>query len=171
MRRRLMIITVASLTLATASTMCQGSKSDARSAIRAAYDRYNTAFKNKDIHTIMALFTADFKWKLVDGKSLDRAKTQAAIEQQMTATVRVHKMSVKIERFTVRGDRAIVYTRELLVATMRGARGKLERLTSEETYRDTWVKTPDGWKFKLAVVLTSKAATKPVRPAEKKESK
>lgn len=132
---------------------------DARSLIEADYARYGAAFCNKDIDAIMALFTSDFKWNLLDGTSMDLSNTRSAIEQDMDTTISVSEMSIAIESFAVSGDRAVVHTTEHMVATRRSNDGHPECLTIDETYRDVWIKTTQGWKFQLAEVLTSESIT------------
>ena len=134
------------------------------SLIQAAYEQYITAFKDKDLDAIVELFTPNFEWKLANGESLDRAETEAAVAEQIAATQSVRDMSVTIERFTLLGEEAVVHIRERLVATVRTPDGMFERQTCVETYRDVWVKTLRGWRFKRAEVLTSKVTAKRVSP-------
>ena len=130
-------------------------ESNVRALIQAGYDHYAAAFINANITAIQAVFTRDFEWRLPDGGSLDRAATEAAIRKQMDATVRVHEMSISIEQLAVSGGRATACTKERLVATVRGEDGRLERQTTRETYRDVWVRTRKGWRFRLADLLSS----------------
>jgi ketosteroid isomerase-like protein len=133
---------------------------DTDSLIQAEYEKYCNAFKNKDIHTIMAIFAPDFRWVFTDGSWFDLEKTRSAIEEQLATALCIHEMTVKIDRLTVEGDQSIVYTSELLKATMLDENGEQKHLITEETYRDVWINTPLGWKFKLAEVLTSETTTK-----------
>lgn len=132
-----------------------------KSIIQAGYELYSTAFINKDIDAVMAIFTEDFKWMFLDGTSMDWSDTRTAIIQQMDATIVVENMTVVVEGFEVFGDEAIAYTKEHLEATMRGEDGSLEYMTVDETYRDVWVKVSGIWKFQTAEVLTSETKVEP----------
>lgn len=133
--------------------------------IQAEYQRYCAAFADKDIETIMELMAPDFVWKLPEGESMDRNQTRAAILEQMSATVDVLSMSANIEQITLDGNCAVASVRENLVATVKSECNRLEHLSSEETYRDIWMKTPLGWKFHVAELLTSETALEPINPA------
>ena len=136
--------------------------SEARDRIQAEYSRYCAAFVNKDIDGIRRLLAPGFVWKSLEGDSLDLSQSEAAILEQMAATVSVDEMTADVESITLRGDSAVVFVRERLTAVVKGENEGLEHLTSLETYRDTWIDTAYGWRFLSAETLTSEAFTKPL---------
>jgi len=65
----------------------------------------------------------------------------------------VDKRTTTIEKMEIKGNTARVITQEELAVTMVDAQGKPHKVVSKATTRDTWVKTPQGWKVKMTEIL------------------
>jgi hypothetical protein len=67
--------------------------------------------------------------------------------------MRVVLLRTLVERVDVKGGRAIALVRQWGVDLRTDKQGRTRRVLNLARYRDTWVRTPDGWRQRSAVEL------------------
>jgi pimeloyl-ACP methyl ester carboxylesterase len=127
-----------------------------RKKLEAGCAKVAEAYRKKDIKMFMegGDATPDFSLTLLDGKTLDgktvtREQTEAAIKQKMDRIKSVNYLRVEIGDITVTGNTAVVITTQHFSRVITGPDGKEHTVvTSGTVHRETWVKTATGWKCK-----------------------
>lgn len=122
-----------------------------RKELEAKYKALERAFQQKDEKAMWSMTTPDYAVKQPDGRVLTREMLEPGFKQQMAMSHDV-KWPRKITKLTVEEDRAIATVDGRFAAKIDGAGGKKQQMLLVATTRDTWVKTPDGWKLQLSEV-------------------
>lgn len=125
----------------------------AEQQIRAEYDKTVWYTKRKNVDGLLRQMTPDFLYKTKDGQILNKQMVEMLMRQQYERIRSVDKRTTTIKKMEIKGDTAHVTTSELMAVTALDAQGKTRKVTSRSTTRDTWVKTPQGWKVKMTEVL------------------
>ena len=121
----------------------------AQREIQAAIDASIEADRRHDAAARFALLTPDFEVVTLDGRLLRRADVERGIAEFQKATIAFDPATrTTIERISVAGDVATVFTNQHLVRTVRGPAGSPVERVSNIRHRETWVRTPAGWKVK-----------------------
>ncbi len=100
--------------------------------------------------------TSDYRLKMESGKMVDREDAAANLEEGLMAAARFTGQEFRILKLTVKGDEAVVLYKDRTTAIIGDAQGNEHKLVNMSNTRDTWVKTPDGWKTRLTEILSSK---------------
>lgn len=149
-------ITALGLTLMTgACAISQADDAAVRKEIQAGYDKLCAAMKSKNIDGVMKMGTKDFSYT-EKGQTMGGEQMKQMMQQQFAAMKSCDKMVMKIDKLTVKGNTATVMSSSEGVMTIGGADGKTHKMADKNTSKDTWVKTPEGWKCKNVTVLTDK---------------
>lgn len=125
-----------------------------RKAIEAWYEQNIKAFRKKDAAAIMALRAADFHTVLPDGRKNTRADMQAYTERLLGMIEKFETLDFQIgaielqERFgDAPGEFASALVTQKTVRTQRLPDGQIHTVESGAVQRETWKKTPEGWKL------------------------
>ena len=120
--------------------------------IQINYDRINAAFVRKDIQGATALFTADY------------VNISPKGEKQTLSEFREHYNNL-FTRFNIKltSNKATIKTIDtnasgLDVAIEQKTEGTIagfNKIVINQTSRDSWLKTPQGWRLKQSKILTS----------------
>jgi ketosteroid isomerase-like protein len=121
--------------------------------IRAEYAKTIQYTKQKNVEGLLRQMTPDFLYKTKSGEVWNKQMVEAAMRTQYARTKSVDKRTTTIKRMEIKGNTARVTTEEVVAVTMLDAQGVPRKWQSKATTRDTWVKTPQGWKVKLTEVL------------------
>jgi hypothetical protein len=133
----------------------------ARRELQIQYDRVNQAAKStvarKEFSTakskLDALMTPDFTLVALDGQKV----TKEMMTQFWLLEIQRYKSlnwNTQIQKLTLQGKQTVEVTvKNIENSTVMAPNGKSQRMTGESIARDTWVKTPAGWKWSKAVVL------------------
>lgn len=117
--------------------------------IQAAIDASIEADRRQDVAARLALLTPDFEVVTLDGRVLRRPDIERGIADFQKSTIAFGPATrTTIERITVSGDVATVFTNQHLVRTVRGPAGSPVERISNIRHRETWVRTPAGWNVK-----------------------
>lgn len=121
----------------------------AQREIQAAIDLSIEADRRHDLEARLALLTPDFEVVTLDGRVLRRADVERGIAEFQKSTIAFSPATrTTIEKISVSGDVATVLTNQHLVRTVRGPAGSPVERISNIRHRETWVRTPGGWKTK-----------------------
>ena len=126
-----------------------------RKQIEAAYARSDKAVKTRDVSHLMDDATPDMTSK-TEGRVIKGTDLINVMKQQLAMFKSIDEVSSKITSFKVNGGTAVVNAESTLVGTLVGPDQKPHKLRSVSKDRDTWVKTPKGWKVKLTETLGQK---------------
>jgi acetyl esterase/lipase/ketosteroid isomerase-like protein len=140
--------TLAALLLSLTLYGC-ASTGSAQRGIQAAIDSSIEADRRHDVAARLALLTPDFEVVTLDGRVLRRAEVERGIAEFQQSTIAFDPATrTTIEKIAVSGDVATVFTNQHLVRTVRGPAGSPVERISNIRHRETWVRTPGGWKTK-----------------------
>jgi acetyl esterase/lipase/ketosteroid isomerase-like protein len=121
----------------------------AQREIQAAIDSSIEADRRRDLAARLDLITPDFEVVTLDGRVLRRADVERGIADFQKSTIAISPATrTAIEKIRVRGEVATVFTNQHLVRMVRGPAGKPVERISNIRHRETWVRTPGGWKTK-----------------------
>lgn len=121
--------------------------SEVRGEIERWYDENTRAFGAKDVDAIMELRTEDFHTVTPDGREQDRAAMEQRTIGLLNGIERWISLSFDIDSLEVSGDLAQAVVRQHLVRMALRPDGRVHHVETWATQRETWRKTPDGWKL------------------------
>jgi len=121
--------------------------------IRAQYARTVQYSKQKNVEGLLRQMAPDFLYKAKNGNVMNKQMVEQAMRAQYALIQSVDKRTTTIKKMEIKGNTARVITQEELAVTMVDAQGKPHKVVSKATTRDTWVKTPQGWKVKMTEIL------------------
>jgi ketosteroid isomerase-like protein len=111
------------------------------------YDENTRAFRAEDVDAIMALRTEDFQAVTPDGKVQDRAAMEHYTIGLLNGIDRWISLSFDIDSLEVTGDLARATVRQHLVRMALRPDGLVHHVETWVTQRETWRRTPGGWKL------------------------
>ena len=111
------------------------------------YDRNVRAFSAKDVDALMALRTDDFHSVTPDGVVHDRAELERSTRAFLNGIERWISQSNEIDSLEVSGDLARAVVDQHLVRMALRSDGKVHHIETWVTQRETWRRTPAGWKL------------------------
>jgi len=121
--------------------------------IRAQYARTVQYSKQKNVEGLLRQMAPDFLYKAKNGNVMNKQMVEQAMRAQYALIQSVDKRTTTIKKMEIKGNTARVITQEELAVTLVDAQGKPHKVVSKATTRDTWVKTPQGWKVKMTEIL------------------
>jgi hypothetical protein len=146
-----------------AAALAPSARADERSVRReleALYAQSARIIKQDERYALKRFFldhtTPDFRLKSENGKTISREDAAEAMESGAMAAARFTGQEYRILKLTLKGNEAIALYKESTTAIIGDAQGNPHKIISSSTARDTWVKTPEGWKTRLTEVLSSK---------------
>ncbi len=125
----------------------------AEQQIRAEYNRTVQYTLQKNIEGLLRQMTPDFLYKTREGQVLNKQTVELLMRQDFARIRQVLLRTTQIQRIQFQGNQARVVTTERTVFTAPDERGNLRKTEIRATTRDTWVKTPLGWRVKMTEVL------------------
>lgn len=140
------------MTIGTAPAQTAPAQDDAavRKEIEAQYLKLAEAHDRKDLKAIVGLKTADFHAIFPDGRVGDSKTMEQYSRQFLESNRPPYDIRVTIRKLTVSENGLIAVAEVLQEATRyRELEGKRRRVDTSVVQRETWAKTPDGWKLKL----------------------
>lgn len=121
--------------------------------IRAEYAKTVQYMKQKNLEGLLRQMTPDFLYKTPKGEVMNKQTVEMAMREQFRLMKSVQKRTTTIKKMEFKGNTVLVTTEEELAFTFADAQGKLHKAYTKATTRDTWVKTPQGWKVKMTESL------------------
>ncbi len=150
--RRCVVIVRAAAILSVLMTACSLVRADTEASVRkqlqANYDTQAAAFRSRDVARLMSLAAPDVVVKLPNGNTMVRSHIERDAKTEMSRIKSVRTVSNRILRLEVHGNTAVVAAESHAVYTM--VANKKEHVIDRTLRgRDTWVKTPHGWRLKM----------------------
>lgn len=118
-----------------------------RRELREWYDRNERAFLEKDLAALMALRTDDFRTVTPDGVVHDRAELEQTARAFLNGVDRWISQNNDLDSLQVSGDLASAVVHQHIVRMALRSDGKVHHVESWVTQRETWRRTPEGWKL------------------------
>src|SRR5207249_4580422 len=131
------------------------SLADAKREIQAVYNKLTTAMKKGDIKGMMSVTTPDFTMK-EHGQVSNAAQVQQQMQAMIAGGMKMKKVVMKVQSVSVNGDTDTATSNDIMDSMMKMPDGKMHRMQSEGKSKGILVKTPQGWKFKYAEMISSK---------------
>ncbi|MGQ9882265.1 MAG: nuclear transport factor 2 family protein [Armatimonadota bacterium] len=122
--------------------------------IRAEYAKTVQYMKQKNLEGLLRQMTPDFLYKTPKGEVMNKQMVEMAMREQFRLMRSVQKRTTTIKKMEFKGNTVLVTTEEELAFTFADAQGKPHKAYTKATTRDTWVKTPQGWKVKMTESLS-----------------
>jgi hypothetical protein len=120
-----------------------------RKELDAQYKKLAEAHERKDLKTIVGLKTADFHAIFPDGKVGDAKVMEQYSKQFLESNEPPFNIKVTIQKLTVSENKLIAVADVLQEVTrFKELAGKRREVHTSVLQRETWSKTPDGWKVK-----------------------
>lgn len=111
------------------------------------YDENTRAFLAKDVDAIMALRTQDFHAVTPDGTEQDRGAMEHYTIGLLNGIDRWISLNFDIDSLEVSGDLTRAIVRQHLVRMALRPDGLVHHVETWVTQRETWRRTPDGWRL------------------------
>jgi ketosteroid isomerase-like protein len=146
--RTIPVLTVAALTAAIPALTASALQSSPKAEIQSTYNKIAKAFERKDLNVATSYFTADYV--SIDDKG--ESKSAEQIRQQygpLLRMVKVTRSRISIQTFSAQGTQASALVKQR--SDLLYGKSKLVR---EDTFRDTWIKTAEGWRIKQSQTLS-----------------
>ena len=122
---------------------------EVRKDIEAQYKRLAEAHEKQDLKAIVGLKTADFHAIFPDGGVGDNKQMEQYSKQFLESNQPPINTRFTIQKLTVSENKLIAVAEVLQEVTRyRELEGKRRKVETSVIQRETWAKTPDGWKLK-----------------------
>ena len=150
--RRIMLMRLAIVCLVLGiTTDLRGQSKDTEKEIRSAYDAYSAAVRQRDIDGAMKFVASDYTELLTDGVVFDYAKSTENLKQTLSVAKTIGDIRLDIKELQDQGGDVTATVREIFFYAL-SADAKPTSF-AESLFRDTWARTPQGWKIRKTVHL------------------
>lgn len=146
-----------SATIFSPRVLAKSAPSSAESELRAIYAKVGQALKRRDINSVLAYETSNFTQKEPDGSVKKRAQADASMRQTMTIVSAINSIKFNITGVKMVNRKAQVSYRQELDAMLRTRDGSKAHFKSTALGRDTWIKTPRGWRVQKGETFSNKS--------------
>jgi SnoaL-like domain len=120
--------------------------------IQTNYDRINAAFVRKDIQGATALFTPDYVSINPEGEKQNLSEFREHYSNLFTRfNIKLTSNKATIKNIDVNASGIDVAIEQKTEGTVAG----FNKIIINQTSRDSWLKTPQGWRLKQSKILTS----------------
>jgi hypothetical protein len=137
-----------------------GDEKSVRRELEKIYGQYGRLLRGEHKYALKRFFlettTEDYVMKQAGGKKATREEVAEIMDSGPMAMMQFTAYSYKILKLTVKGDQAIVHYKDQGTAVVPDPQGRPRKIVVSNTARDTWVKTPEGWKTRYSESLGSK---------------
>ncbi len=129
--------------------------SDAKKAIELRFAQISKAFSEKNIKSVEAIFTDDFKAKSSGKPASSRSDFFKEFESQMKLMSSV-KWSRKIKKFTLEKGVAHILIESEMTSKVDSENGKPQDFRIVSMTKNEWVKGRQGWQIRYSESIESK---------------
>jgi ketosteroid isomerase-like protein len=142
-----------SVTIVTIRPGHAGTNSKVQPIIQTSYDRINAAFLRKDIKGATALFTPDYVSISPEGEKKTLAEFREHYDNLFTRfNIKLTSNKTTIKNIDINPTGADVAIEQKTEGTIAG----FNKIVINQTSRNFWLKTPQGWRLKESKILTNK---------------
>jgi hypothetical protein len=121
----------------------------ARSELESVFAERIVAIKNRDSAKLKSFYSSDFSIKLPNGQIINRQEVEDLSIANRDPNIQIVESTIVIEKLKVKGNEAIVDTRQSQTYKQTLKDGTTGDIVHNSQLRETWIKTPDGWKLRL----------------------
>lgn len=122
---------------------------EVRKELESQYKKLAEAHDRRDLKAIVGLKTADFSTIFPDGRIGDSKSMEEYSRQFLENNQPPYDIRISIQQLTVSVNKLIAVAETFQEATRyRDMEGKRRKVYTTVLQRETWAKTPDGWKLK-----------------------
>jgi hypothetical protein len=140
--------------------LARADDASARKELEAIYAQYNRLTQQDERYELRRFFlehtTGDYRLKSTQGWTMSREDAAANLKTGQGAAFRFTGHEYQMLKLAVKGSQGVVLYKERTTAMLDDPQGNTHQLVTSGTARDTWVRTPEGWKSRLSELLTSK---------------
>jgi hypothetical protein len=149
MKKRTMFLCALILMVAgSVAALAQG-EAEVRKELEVQYQKLAEAHDRRDLKTIAGLKTSDFHAITPDGRVNDVRMMEQYTRQFIESNQPPFNIRNTIKKLSVSENRLVAVVEVFQEASrQRELAGKLRKVETSVLQRETWVKTPDGWKLK-----------------------
>ncbi|AFY92095.1 nuclear transport factor 2 family protein [Chamaesiphon minutus] len=127
-------------------------KAKIQPTIQTSYDRINAAFVRKDIQGATALFTPDYVSISPKGEKQTLSEFREHYNNLFTRfNIKLTSNKATIKTIDTNASGIDVAIEQKTEGTIAG----FNKIVINQTSRDSWLKTPQGWRLKQSKILTS----------------
>lgn len=139
MKSRLLLLTFVALTPFSAYA-------DAKSEIKANYDKIIAAMKKRDEKVMMSMLTKDFVF-VAQGNKLTRTQFEQQLKMQLGLKLNIDSITMSFSSFSASGNKATTsYVTQMKARFPKSkSTGKESKLDTKVTAKDTWIKSGKVW--------------------------
>lgn len=130
----------------------RGQNKDIEKEIQSAYDACYAAIRQRDVDGAMKFFTSDYTEHLRSGVVLDYAGEVESTKELISGAKTIGDTRVEIKELQDQGGDVTVTVREVFFYAL--SPDAKPTSFAEGLMRDTWTRTPQGWKLRKTVHLT-----------------
>ncbi|HEV3316806.1 MAG TPA: alpha/beta hydrolase-fold protein [Candidatus Angelobacter sp.] len=130
----------------------RGQNKDSEKEIRAAYHAYYAAIRQRDVDGAMKFCTSDYAEYLRNGVVLDYAGEAESTKELISGAKTIGDTRVDIKELQDQGGDVTVTVREVFFYAL--SPDAKPTSFADDLSRDTWTRTPQGWKIRKSVHLT-----------------
>jgi hypothetical protein len=152
LRNSISIAAVAAVAIVTMASAHADSNEKIQPLIQTNYNQINAAFIRKDINGATALFTPDYVSINSKGEKQNLAEFREHYNNLFTRfKIKLTSNKAKIVNMDVNASGVDVAIEQKTEGTIAG----FNTIIINQTSRDSWLKTPQGWRLKQSNILTS----------------
>lgn len=129
----------------------RGQSKDIEKEIRSAYDASCAAIRQRDVDGAMKLVTSDYTEHLTGGVVLDYAGSAESLKQTLSVAKTIGDVRMDIKELQDEGGDVTATVREVFFYAL--SPDAKPTSFAEALFRDTWTRTPQGWKVRKTVHL------------------
>jgi ketosteroid isomerase-like protein len=120
--------------------------------IQTSYDKINAAFVRKDIIAATSLFTPDYVSISPEGERKNLAEFREHYTNLFNRfNIKLTSNKATIKNIDIKGNAIDVAIEQKTEGTVAG----FNKIIIDQTSRDSWLKTPQGWRLKESKILTN----------------
>ncbi len=121
---------------------------DLKGEFKALYERQAELLKKRDVRGFMEFNAPDYSVRLKNGTTLTREQLETGMSDFFTSgkLVRQIRFGYKLKEATARGDTAMVLVEQKDKRVQIRRDGKPHEVEANVIHRETWVRTPEGWR-------------------------
>jgi hypothetical protein len=147
MRKSVCFALAAMLVIWSASLVRADGEEKIRKELKANYAKIVKGFKKNDPAVWEGFLIPEFKLKLFNGSVQDRQWVVGYVRNN-AKTFKVLKLSMVIKELKIERDDATAVVEQKSSRTFTDEKGNTHRLDVGALQRETWTRTPDGWRLK-----------------------
>ena len=120
-----------------------------RAELKAAYQQWVTAYRERDFSTMEKMLSSDVKWKQLGGATLNRAQSMAFLKRQRSAITNLKALTFSIDRIAPRGATIVATTSSRFQGVSTGDDGRAHTVDMIGISYDTWIKSGPKWRVRM----------------------